>query len=65
MSLSYPEQKKALVEAVCDEEEWDWADAAVWQDFFDASDESQRKARRFVDIQRWRWKRRHRDRLRW
>ena len=54
MSLSYPEQKKALVEAVCDEEEWDWADAAVWQDFFDASDESQRKARRFVDIQRLR-----------
>ncbi len=54
MSLSYQEQKKALVEAVCDEEEWDWADAAVWQDFFDASDESQRKIRRFVDIQRLR-----------
>lgn len=54
MSLSYPEQKKALVEAVCDEEEWDWADATVWQEFFDASDESQRKTRRFVDIQRLR-----------
>lgn len=54
MSLSYPEQKKALVEAVCDEEDWDWADAAVWQDFFDASDESQRKTRRFVDIHRLR-----------
>ena len=54
MSLSYPEQKKALVEAVCDEEEWDWADAAVWQHFFDASDDSQRKTRRFVDIQRLR-----------
>ena len=54
MSLDYPERKKALVQAVCDEDTWDWADAVVWQDFFDASDESLRKSRRFVDIQRLR-----------
>lgn len=54
MSLSYPEQKKALVEAVCEEEVWDWAHEEIWQDFFDASDESQRKTRRFVDIHRLR-----------
>lgn len=54
MSLSYPEQKKALVEAVCDEEEWDWADEEVWQAFFEVSEEPERGLRRFVDIRRLR-----------
>jgi hypothetical protein len=55
MSLSYPEQKKALVEAVCEEEGgWDWADAEVWQAFFDENDETHRRLRRFVDVRRLR-----------
>jgi hypothetical protein len=54
MSLSYPEKKKALVEAVCEEECWDWADAEVWQAFFDENDEANRRLRRFVDVRRLR-----------
>jgi hypothetical protein len=55
MSLDYLERKKALVEALCDDEEWDWDDATIWEAFFDESDESQHTLRRFVDVQRLRF----------
>jgi hypothetical protein len=52
ISLAYHEQKKALVEAVCREEEWDWADASTWEAFFESSSEADCVLRHFVDVQR-------------
>lgn len=54
ISLDHLGQAKALVEAVCAEDEWDWADGTIWQVFFDDNDESNRRLRRFVDIRRLR-----------
>ncbi len=54
MSLDYQGRKTALIEAVCAEDEWDWTDETIWQEFFDDNDETNRRLRRFVDVRRLR-----------
>jgi hypothetical protein len=54
IALSYAEQKKALVDAVCAGEQWDWPDTEVWRAFFESSPEADFSCRRFVDVTRLR-----------
>jgi len=53
-SLSYTEQKTALVEAVLFSEEWDWVSHETLLGFFENSPEVDVAVRRFVDIARLR-----------